>query len=46
MLKEAIKKIDLAIKYNDGINGFLKQGIEEKSDFNTSLNRLISIFKS
>lgn len=45
-VKGSNKKIDLAIKYNDGINGFLKQGIEEKSDFNTSLNRLISIFKS
>ena len=45
-VKGSNKKIDLAIKYNDGINAFLKQGIEEKSDFNTSLNRIISIFRS
>ena len=43
-VKGSNKKIDLAIKYNDLINGYLKQGIEEKSDFNTSVNRLTSIF--
>ena len=43
-IKGSNKKIDLAIKYNDLINGYLKQGIEEKSDFNTSVNRLTSIF--
>ncbi|WP_300386299.1 flagellar protein export ATPase FliI [Clostridium sp.] len=43
-IKGSNKKIDLAIKYNDLINEYLKQGIEEKSDFNTSINRLTSIF--
>ncbi|WP_291652317.1 flagellar protein export ATPase FliI [Clostridium sp.] len=40
------KKIDLSIQYNDRLNSYLKQGIEEKSDFNTSLEKLISIFRN
>ena len=43
-IKGSNKKIDLAIKYNELINSYLKQGIEEKSDFDTSVNRLTSIF--
>lgn len=45
-VKGSNKKIDLAIKYIESINKFLKQGIEEKSDFNTSINNLISIFNN
>ena len=40
------KKIDLAIQYNDKLNSYLKQGIDEKSDFNTSLESLVSMFRS
>lgn len=45
-VKGSNKKIDLSIQYNDRLNGYLKQGIEEKSDFNTSLDKLISIFRN
>lgn len=45
-VKGSNKKIDLAIKYNESINKFLKQGIEERSDFDTSINNLISIFNN
>ena len=38
-------KIDMAIEYNDKLNGFLCQGIEEKARFEDVLNRLISMFK-
>jgi len=44
--KGSNKKIDLAIQYNDRLNSYLKQSINEKSDFNTSLNNLISMFRS
>jgi flagellum-specific ATP synthase len=43
-VKGSNKKIDLAIKYNDSINRYLKQGIEEKTDFETSVKSLVSIF--
>jgi flagellum-specific ATP synthase len=45
-VKGSNKKIDLSIQYNDRLNGYLKQGIEEKSDFNTSLDKLISMFRN
>ncbi|GAA0107100.1 flagellar protein export ATPase FliI [Clostridium tertium] len=45
-VKGSNKKIDLSIQYNDRLNSYLKQGIEEKSDFNTSLDKLISIFRN
>ena len=38
-------KIDMAIEYNDKLNGFLCQGIEEKAKFEDVQNRLISMFK-
>ncbi|MDD6794971.1 MAG: flagellar protein export ATPase FliI [Clostridiaceae bacterium] len=38
------KKIDLAIKYNDELNNFLKQGINEKTSFDESRNKLTSMF--
>lgn len=39
------KKIDTAIHYIDIVNNFLKQGINEKSDFNSSITELINMFK-
>jgi flagellum-specific ATP synthase len=45
-VKGSNKKIDIAIQYNDRLNSYLKQGIEEKSDFDTSLESLISMFRS
>lgn len=45
-VKGSNKKIDIAIQYNDRLNSYLKQGIEEKSDFDTSLENLISMFRS
>lgn len=38
-------KIDMAIEYNDMLNKFLCQGIEEKAQFEDVQNRLISMFK-
>lgn len=43
-VKGSNKKIDLALKYNEGINKFLKQGIDEKTDFNTSVKQLTEMF--
>ena len=40
------KKIDLAIQYNDRLNGYLKQKVDEKSDFNKSLENLVSMFRN
>ncbi|SHI40382.1 flagellum-specific ATP synthase [Clostridium cavendishii DSM 21758] len=39
------KKVDLAVRLNDDINGFLKQGISEKSNFDESINKLKGIFR-
>jgi flagellum-specific ATP synthase len=39
------KKVDLAISYNDAINNFLKQGINEHMSFNDAIKELKSIFK-
>ena len=44
-VKGSNKTIDLSINYHDQIEGFLKQGINEKSDFNTSINNLVSMFQ-
>ena len=38
------KKIDLAIKYNDKINSFLRQKVDEHTSFDESLNYLVSMF--
>lgn len=43
-VKGSNKKIDVALKYNEGINKFLKQGIDEKTDFNTSVKQLTGMF--
>lgn len=44
-VKGSNKKIDMAINYNDALNGFLRQGIDEKSNFETSQNTLLSMFR-
>ncbi|MGH4140920.1 flagellar protein export ATPase FliI [Clostridium sp.] len=43
-VKGSSVKIDNAIKYNDSIEAFLKQGINEITDFDQSLNSLKNIF--
>lgn len=43
-VKGSSKKIDLAVKYNDVITNFLKQGINDKCDFDNSINELIKMF--
>lgn len=45
-VKGSSKKIDLAIKYNEILNNYLKQKIDEKTDFNTSVTTLISMFNN
>ena len=45
-VKGSNKKIDLSIQFNDRLNKYLKQTINEKSNFNTSLNALVSMFRS
>lgn len=37
-------KIDLAIQYNEPLNKFLRQGIDERSEFDDSINVLTSLF--
>jgi flagellum-specific ATP synthase len=44
-VKGSNKKIDMAINYNDSLNNFLCQGIDEKSNFDGTQNTLISMFK-
>jgi len=44
-VKGSNKKIDMAIAYNDTLNGFLRQGIEEKSSFEATQNSLVSMFR-
>lgn len=39
------KKIDMAIEYIDQVNSFLKQGVNEKTKFEDSLDQLRNIFK-
>lgn len=39
------KDADFAIKYIDRVNRFLKQGIDEKSSFEETLNQLKSLFQ-
>ena len=43
-VKGSNKKIDLAIRFNESLNSFLKQGIDEKSAFDSSLRNLFAIF--
>ena len=43
-VKGSSTKIDKAIKYNDSIESYLKQGIDETTEFGVSLNRLKNIF--
>lgn len=44
-VKGSNKKIDMSISYNDVLNGFLCQGIDEKSSFESTEKNLISMFK-
>ena len=44
-VKGSNKKIDMAIAYNDTLNGFLRQGIDEKSSFEATQNSLVSMFR-
>lgn len=39
------KKIDLAVQYNDRINNFLRQKIEEHTSFEEALDYLVSMFR-
>lgn len=43
-VKGSNKKIDLALKYNEGINNFLKQKIDEKASFEESVKILTGLF--
>lgn len=45
-VKGSNKKIDLAIKYNENLNNYLKQKIEEKTEFNNSIENLIAMFRN
>ncbi len=38
------KEIDIAIKYIDKVNSYLKQGVNEVSEFDISKNELINMF--
>jgi len=44
-VKGSNKKIDMAINYNDALNDFLCQRIDEKTSFEGTQNSLISMFK-
>ena len=44
-VKGSNKKVDLSIQYYDEITNYLKQGINEHSDFNESINKLKNMFK-
>lgn len=44
-VKGSNKKVDMALKYYDKIINFLKQGVNEHSEFNKSIAALKSIFK-
>lgn len=43
-VKGSNRKIDTAIKYNEALNTYLMQDIEEHSDFDFSIENLISMF--
>ena len=43
-VKGSNKKIDLSIRYNEEIIGYLKQGMKEHSSFGESIQRLQNIF--
>jgi flagellum-specific ATP synthase len=43
-VKGSNKKIDVSINYHENIIGYLKQGMNEKSDFEESINYLKGMF--
>lgn len=45
-VKGTNKKLDLAIQYNDFLEDYLKQGINEKSEFDESIEKLKNIFST
>ena len=44
-VKGSNKKIDMAVAYNDKLNKFLCQGIDEKTSFDETQKKLIAMFK-
>lgn len=44
-VKGSNKKIDESIKYNNKIEDYLKQRVEEKSEFNDSIRKIKELFK-
>lgn len=44
-VKGSNKKIDMAIAYNDSLNSFLCQGIDEKTSFEETESTLVGLFK-
>ncbi|WP_029453473.1 flagellar protein export ATPase FliI [Clostridium algidicarnis] len=43
-VKGSNKKVDTAIKYNEALNAYLMQGINEQVEFDHSIERLLSMF--
>ncbi len=43
-VKGSNKKVDLAIQFNEILNNYLKQGINEHTEFNESVIRLVRMF--
>lgn len=43
-VKGSNKKVDTAIKYNEALNAYLMQGINEQVEFDYSIERLLSMF--
>ncbi|MBB6696410.1 flagellar protein export ATPase FliI [Clostridium algidicarnis] len=43
-VKGSNKKVDTAIKYNEALNEYLMQGINEQVEFDHSIERLLSMF--
>lgn len=44
-VKGSNKKIDMAVAYNDKLNNFLCQGIDEKTSFDETQQELVSMFR-
>lgn len=44
-VKGSNKKVDMAIRFNETLNNFLKQGIKENTSFEDSVSRLKNMFR-